>query len=1068
MATYTDNFTGTATTDLNGQTFSGGSATWARVLGTMVYVALGGAKGGSVNTDNIYVMATVAPAERMQQIDIAVIGSGTTLLPRFGLNYNTATNDRYEVLYDGSTIYLTKIVNGGNEYQISTALAALTGHTIRVKRTDTLAGVATITVVFDPAGANTTLLTKTDNSPFSVPGQPYIGSYSTAGTALVFSQFVYTDVAPPTGSSVTATGKVNLIGAGIAVPINLAGARPSNDSYNALTDGDFDSIFTSVYASNGWAGVDAGNGNTLTPTSVLIAARQPKYSGTSQLDPEDRTNTATNWEDNISGALIQGSNDVTLASWTTLATLGAQFVTFYPGGMYTNVPIVGASAYRFFRLKNSTNGCSFAEFQIVGTLGGSVTSLCRPCRPTATPAGGSFASTFSVTLASETTNAAIYYTKDGTTPTSGSTLYSGAITLTTADMTSGAMTLKAIAIENGVSSLVLSTKFFIPAAFRPGQDCIDNLGNVVYAMSMQVTYDSVNGLYRVIGQNTNRLTDVTFSRDYFASGENGYTTPDMLTNWTPLGIVSPAINETTGVNQGRPRVILNPNDDKFYLFEQFNPVSATNKITIKKTSTTRALGATASGPFSVSVGNFDTSWGVGDNWPFVDTDNTIYLCHSTGNQTGSNSVNYGHNGARIAVPLLADCTGVDTSKYDGGTNPYILDTTAGTDWEAPVVFVRNGIYYLIQSENNGYNSNQGNNNPSYKCLAGASLAAVCAAATSPRMNTTSLSSLIFNVNGATPPQPTTAITDTSSIPAAYPGNFMNAQTTGLIPFANFNDTDGQQAYAIVLDWWSGANVTSPAYLGTMRKSRFSILPILFSGGGLVLKAPSLSSWTPRDYFTYTGPAPTPGSLSFSNVTGTALRVTTGVASGSVSPYVYEYERAPDVAGSPGSYSSLTGDVSSLFFDDSGLSPGTTYWYRVRVTDGVAATAYSSDFSVTTAAALTLNLTETFSLSDSRAGGENKSLTQALSLTDTRVNSAGKGLIESLSLTDSRVSAAGKALVESLSLSDTHVFAAAKNLAETLFLTDAVIVQGPAGPTLIKVTITGAGIMNPITFSGGVG
>jgi hypothetical protein len=65
--------------------------------------------------------------------------------------------------------------------------------------------------------------------------------------------------------------------------------------------------------------------------------------------------------------------------------------------------------------------------------------------PTATPpAPATFASTESVTLATATTGANIYYTVDGSTPTASSTKYTTAISL------SATTTIKAIAVKDGL------------------------------------------------------------------------------------------------------------------------------------------------------------------------------------------------------------------------------------------------------------------------------------------------------------------------------------------------------------------------------------------------------------------------------------------------------------------------------------------------------------------------------------------------------------------------------------------------------------------------------------------
>lgn len=93
--------------------------------------------------------------------------------------------------------------------------------------------------------------------------------------------------------------------------------------------------------------------------------------------------------------------------------------------------------------------------------------------PTASPNGGTFASSQSVTLSSETAGASIYYTMDGTTPTTGSTLYNGAFTL------SATKTVKAIAVKSGMSqSDVLTVDFIIhitgPFERKPDQPVVSS------------------------------------------------------------------------------------------------------------------------------------------------------------------------------------------------------------------------------------------------------------------------------------------------------------------------------------------------------------------------------------------------------------------------------------------------------------------------------------------------------------------------------------------------------------------------------------------------------------------
>ena len=75
--------------------------------------------------------------------------------------------------------------------------------------------------------------------------------------------------------------------------------------------------------------------------------------------------------------------------------------------------------------------------------------------PRFSPAGGTYSTTQNVTLACATSGASIYYTTDGTEPSASSTLYEGAITISTTT------TLKAIAIKNGDSSEVAEAVYTI-------------------------------------------------------------------------------------------------------------------------------------------------------------------------------------------------------------------------------------------------------------------------------------------------------------------------------------------------------------------------------------------------------------------------------------------------------------------------------------------------------------------------------------------------------------------------------------------------------------------------------
>ena len=79
----------------------------------------------------------------------------------------------------------------------------------------------------------------------------------------------------------------------------------------------------------------------------------------------------------------------------------------------------------------------------------------KPATPTFSPVASTYTSAQNVTISCTTEGAAIYYTTDGTTPTSASTLYTAPINV------SATTTIKAIAINDGLSSDVATAEFVI-------------------------------------------------------------------------------------------------------------------------------------------------------------------------------------------------------------------------------------------------------------------------------------------------------------------------------------------------------------------------------------------------------------------------------------------------------------------------------------------------------------------------------------------------------------------------------------------------------------------------------
>lgn len=87
-----------------------------------------------------------------------------------------------------------------------------------------------------------------------------------------------------------------------------------------------------------------------------------------------------------------------------------------------------------------------------------------------------------------------------------------------------------------------------------------------------------------------------------------------------------------------------------------------------------------------------------------------------------------------------------------------------------------------------------------------------------------------------------------------------------------------------------------------------------------------------------------GVVSLTSKTNTTVALSATDATGGTAPYSYQWERST-VGGGSG-FGNVSGQTTRNL-SDSGLSSFTTYFYRLKYTDALSASVYSSEFSVTT-------------------------------------------------------------------------------------------------------------------------
>ena len=210
--------------------------------------------------------------------------------------------------------------------------------------------------------------------------------------------------------------------------------------------------------------------------------------------PFDFSMSASN---NGSSTVTAGSSIGFLAT-ATLLSGNSQPVTFsalgLPAGATASFSAASCSPTCSSTLTiNTTAGTTPAGTSTitVSAVGGGVTrtttfnltvALPTVATPTINPNGGSFTGSTSVTLATATAGALIRYTTDGSTPTSSSTLYSGAFTL------SNSATVKAAAfMTNYNPSAVASAAFTIVTSCSAGQFLAEYFNNTTLSGSPTFT-----------------------------------------------------------------------------------------------------------------------------------------------------------------------------------------------------------------------------------------------------------------------------------------------------------------------------------------------------------------------------------------------------------------------------------------------------------------------------------------------------------------------------------------------------------------------------------------------------
>ncbi len=381
---------------------------------------------------------------------------------------------------------------------------------------------------------------------------------STGGTTYIDypnNGFTATNLSLNNGATVTG-GNLQLTDGGSAenrtawfmtpVPVGTFITNFTFQQLNAAADGMTFTIQGENINALGYSG--GGLGYQSIPTSVAVkfdlysnAGEGPDSTGlyTNGASPTvpaiDLTPTGVNLHsgDIMNAQLIYDGSELTLTLTDTVtnATATESFAI--------NIPSTVGGSTAWVGFTGATGGSSATQNVLSWTYV-SAPNGALPA-PTFSPAGGSYLAAQQVTISDSTTGSTIYYTTDGTTPTTSSAVYSSPITVSTTE------TLSAIAVETGYATSPLSTAAYTISAVLPAPTFLPAAGTYATPQTVAIS-DAAPGT--TIYYTTDGSTPTTSSLQY--SGAVAVTASETLqavaveTGYTASPVASAIYTLNTG------------------------------------------------------------------------------------------------------------------------------------------------------------------------------------------------------------------------------------------------------------------------------------------------------------------------------------------------------------------------------------------------------------------------------------------------------------------------------------------------------------------------------------------
>jgi len=372
----------------------------AAVGGNTAYVGFTGATGGGTSSQKILTWSYF-------NTTTATTTATPTFTPVAG-TYSTAQNVTISDASSGATIYYT------TDGSTPTTSSAVYSAPIAVSATETINAIAVVS----------------GSSASPVASAAYTISNSATAATPVYSPAAgtYTSAQSVTISDATA-------GATIYYTTNGATPTTSSSVYAGPIAVSATETIKAIAVASGFTNSAVGAaGYTITPPAAT-----PTFSPVAGTYSSAQTVTIS---DATAGATIY---------YMTNGTAPTTSSTVYSG------PVAVGAAETLNAIAVATGYSTSAT----GTAAYTINIVTPAATPTFSPAAGTYASAQAVTISDATAGATIYYTTNGTTPTTSSTMYAGPITVSSTE------TLNAIAVATGSTMSAVGTAGYTITAVTP-------------------------------------------------------------------------------------------------------------------------------------------------------------------------------------------------------------------------------------------------------------------------------------------------------------------------------------------------------------------------------------------------------------------------------------------------------------------------------------------------------------------------------------------------------------------------------------------------------------------------